>query len=290
MTSTSTTSTTPATSTAAHPPETLEGWYALHQIYRIDRGRADGDLSEWVGGAESAIFQSSGAAEGDGDGNTAGSAGWSEAVGLIGSTSDVMFMHFRPTLDELGAVQRDLARQPWMKWLIPSYTFLSVTEAGLYHITAKLAKEAEERGGKVGDPEYVAAAKARAEVERSNAFIQKRLYPARPKAMPYVSFYPMSKRRQSGQNWYTLPTDERSRMMYEHGMTGRRYAGKVQQIITGAIGFDAWEWGVTLFAGDPLDFKKLVSEMRFDEASAAYAEFGPFYVGRVGTLAEVLGG
>ncbi|MGI8547526.1 MAG: chlorite dismutase family protein [Gemmatimonadaceae bacterium] len=261
-------------SNAAHPPETLEGWYALPQIYRIERGRAEGP-----GGEGGDVFQ-----------NQDDRKGWSEAVGLIGSSSDVMFMHFRPTLDEIGSVQRDLARQPWMKWLVPTYSFLSVTEAGLYHITAKLAKEAEERGGKVGDAEYVAAAKARAEVERSNAFIQKRLYPTRPAAMPYVSFYPMSKRRQSGQNWYTLPTDERSRMMYEHGMTGRRYAGKVQQIITGAIGFDAWEWGVTLFASDPLDFKKLVSEMRFDEASAAYAEFGSFYVGRAGTLAEVLGG
>lgn len=266
-------------SNAAHPPETLEGWYSLHQIYRIDRERAEG-----LDGAASGVFRATG------EGEAERAEGWSEAVSLIGSSSDVMFVHFRPTLDGIGAVQRELARQPWMKWLIPTYSFLSITEAGLYHISAKLAKEAEERGGKVGDAEYVAAARARAETERSNAFIQKRLYPSRPEAMPYVSFYPMSKRRQTGQNWYTLPTDERSRMMYEHGMTGRRYHGRVQQIITGAIGFDAWEWGVTLFAADPLDFKKLVSEMRFDEASAAYAEFGPFYVGRSGTLAEVLGG
>ncbi len=293
MTATSTTSNT-NTASAAHPPETLEGWYALHQIYRIDRTRTDGDGSEGLSVEGSAVFRTADALEGSGseeDGSARnGRDGWSEAVALIGSSSDVMFMHFRPTLDEIGAVQRDLARRSWMKWLIPTYSFLSVTEAGLYHITAKLAKEAEERGGKVGDREYVAAAKARAATERSNAFIQKRLYPAKPESMPYVSFYPMSKRRQAGQNWYTLPTDERSRMMYEHGMTGRRYAGKVQQIITGAIGFDAWEWGVTLFAADPLDFKKLVSEMRFDEASAAYAEFGQFYVGRAGTLAEVLGG
>lgn len=267
-------------SNAAHPPETLEGWYALHQIYRIDRERAEG----LDGPPGSDVFRAPGANEAD------RAEGWSEAVALIGSSSDVMFIHFRATLDGIGAAQRELAREPWMKWLIPTYSFLSITEAGLYHITAKLAKEAEERGGKVGDAEYVAAAKARAETERAGAFIQKRLYPTRPEAMPYVSFYPMSKRRQAGQNWYILPTDERSRMMYEHGMTGRRYHGKVQQIITGAIGFDAWEWGVTLFAADPLDFKKLVSEMRFDEASAAYAEFGPFYVGRVGTLAEVLGG
>ncbi|MBW3629810.1 MAG: chlorite dismutase family protein [Gemmatimonadetes bacterium] len=84
-----------------------------------------------------------------------------------------------------------------------------------------------------------------------------------------------------GQNWYALTLDERSRLMQAHGTTGRRYAGRVQQVISGAIGFDAWEWGVTLFARDPLDFKKLVTEMRFDEVSARYAEFGAFYVGRV---------
>jgi chlorite dismutase len=90
----------------------------------------------------------------------------------------------------------------------------------------------------------------------------------------------MSKRRQAGQNWYTLSLEERSRLMQSHGMTGRRYAGRVQQVITGAIGLDAWEWGVTLFAKDPLDFKKLVTDMRFDEVSAKYAEFGEFFVGK----------
>ena len=99
--------------------------------------------------------------------------------------------------------------------------------------------------------------------------------------MPYISFYPMSKRRDAGQNWYTLSLDERSSLMYAHGMTGRRYAGRVVQIISGAIGFDACEWGVTLFAKDPLDLKKLVTDMRFDEVSAKYAEFGDFYVGRL---------
>jgi chlorite dismutase len=101
--------------------------------------------------------------------------------------------------------------------------------------------------------------------------------------MPYVCFYPMSKRRDASQNWYTLSLDERSRLMQSHGLTGRRYAGKVQQVITGAIGLDAWEWGVTLFAKDALDFKKLVTDMRFDEVSAKYAEFGDFYVGRIVT-------
>jgi chlorite dismutase len=111
----------------------------------------------------------------------------------------------------------------------------------------------------------------------------RRLYPELPADMPYVCFYPMSKRRDESQNWYVLSLDERSRLMQSHGLTGRRYAGKVQQVITGAIGLDAWEWGVTLFAKDALDFKKLVTDMRFDEVSAKYAEFGDFYVGKIVT-------
>ena len=260
---------------AEQPPETLEGWYALHQIYRIARER-----NTPAGSAESEVFTRPEGPDG----------GWSEAVALIGSASDVMFVHFRPTLDGIGDVQRELARQPWMRRLEPTYTFLSVTEAGLYHMTAKLAEEAVARGGEAGDAAYLAAAKARAETERSNPYVQRRLYPQRPEAMPYVSFYPMSKRRAVGQNWYALPIAERSRLMHEHGLSGRRYAGRVQQVITGAVGFDAWEWGVTLFAADPLDFKKIVSEMRFDVASAEYADFGEFYVGKAGALAEVLGG
>jgi chlorite dismutase len=121
--------------------------------------------------------------------------------------------------------------------------------------------------------------RAKAEIESPQ--VRRRLYPDLPSDMPYVSFYPMSKRRDAGQNWYMLTLDDRSRLMQSHGLTGRRYAGKVQQVITGAIGLDKWEWGVTLFARDPLEFKKLVTDMRFDEVSANYAEFGDFYVGKI---------
>jgi chlorite dismutase len=162
-----------------------------------------------------------------------------------------------------------------------SYSFLSVTEAGLYHLTAELARETTERGGSVGDEAYVEELAKRVAKERGNSHVQRRLYPTIPDRMPYVCFYPMSKRRAPEQNWYTISLDERSRLMQAHGRTGRRYAGKVVQIITGSIGFEPWEWGVTLFAGDPLDFKKLVTDMRFDEVSATYADFGEFFVGRL---------
>ena len=105
-----------------------------------------------------------------------------------------------------------------------------------------------------------------------------RLYPQIPDT-EYVCFYPMDRKRGEDKNWYTLPLAERQRQMHEHGLVGRRYAGEVKQIITGSIGFDDWEWGVDLFADDPLTFKKLIYEMRFDEVSAVYALFGTFYVG-----------
>ena len=192
-----------------------------------------------------------------------------------------MAIHFRESLDALGAAQDELARTQLAENLEPVYSFLSVTEAGLYHITAELARAAAARGGKVGDEEYARALADRAKVESESAHVRRRLYPELPPEMPYVSFYPMSKRREAAQNWYMLTLDDRSRLMQAHGLTGRRYAGRVQQVITGAIGLDKWEWGVTLFARDPLEFKKLVTDMRFDEVSAKYAEFGDFYVGKI---------
>ncbi|MGA9838559.1 MAG: chlorite dismutase family protein, partial [Gemmatimonadaceae bacterium] len=216
-----------------------------------------------------------------------GSEGWSTLVSLVGSRADLMVMHFRPTLDALGAAQRRLARTRLSDFLVPVEYFLSVAEAGLYYATAQLAREAAERGGKVGDEKYRAELQRRVDAELASDHVQKRLYPPRPgEGMPYVCVYPMNKKREAGQNWYALPIDERSELMKWHGLTGRKYAGRVVQVISGSIGLDVWEWAVTLFAADPLEFKKIVSEMRFDEASAKYAEFGNFYVGRIAAPAE----
>lgn len=265
--------TAPATSPTATAPETLEGWYALHQIFSIDR-IAMRALPERRREQER---NDTHATRNDSGGD--GRNGWSAHVELIGSKADLMVIHFRPTLDGIGEAQRAFERQPVVAALRHVYSFLSVTEAGLYHLSADLARGAVERGGAVGDAAYAAELTRRVSAERESAHVQRRLYPAIPEGMRYVSFYPMSKRRSVGQNWYALPLDERSRLMHTHGLTGRRYAGRVVQIITGAIGLDAWEWGVTLFARDPLDFKKLVTDMRFDEVSANYADFGDFYVG-----------
>jgi len=266
----------------AHPPETLEGWFALHQILRFSHGSVDaGRLTKLVKAATVMLEpakRSTGRARAKSEGSN---AGWSCFARLIGSSSDVMVIHFRDSLDAIGVAQEIFARTQLAGVLEPVYTFLSVTEAGLYHITAELARAAQARGGKFGDDEYLRALDERTRAERESAHARRRLYPELPADMPYVCFYPMSKRREPGQNWYALTLDDRSRLMQAHGLTGRRYAGKVQQVITGAIGLDKWEWGVTLFARDPLEFKKLVTDMRFDEVSAKYAEFGDFYVGKI---------
>ena len=115
-------------------------------------------------------------------------------------------------------------------------------------------------------------------MDRQREAMKTRIYPPIPPNR-YVCFYPMDRRRGEEQNWYTVPIEERARQMGEHGMVGRRYAGEVKQIITGSIGFDDWEWGVTLWADNPISFKKLIYEMRFDYVSAVYALFGQFYVG-----------
>jgi peroxiredoxin len=118
---------------------------------------------------------------------------------------------------------------------------------------------------------------------------QARLYPQLPpEGKPAWCFYPMSKQRGDVNNWFTLPYDERKEMMYEHGASGRKFAGRILQLITGSAGVDDYEWGVTLFATAPDDLKEVVYTMRFDRASALFAEFGPFYTGMVAPVAEVL--
>lgn len=264
----------------AHPPETLEGWYALHQIFRFNNpvpsAREVGRLAR---AADTALRDGE-----KGRGKKAHATtvnGWSCFIQLIGSASQVMAIHFRDSLDAIADAENRMRETQLSADAELSYSFLSVTEAGLYHITADLARAAAARGGQVGDADYTRTLAGRVAAERDSEHVKRRLYPQIPVDMPYVCFYPMSKRRDAQQNWYALDLDERSRLMYSHGLTGRRYAGRVQQIITGAIGLDAWEWGVTLFAKDPLDFKKLVTDMRFDEVSAKYAEFGDFYVGKI---------
>jgi hydrogen peroxide-dependent heme synthase len=250
------------------PPATLEGWYALHQTFSTDwaavRALDDAALDA-AAGAATEMFR---------EWSPPGERGWSSAFQLVAGGADWIFVHFRPTLEELAEVQRRLQRSPFGLLLRREYDYLSVTEAGLYHATAQAAREADPRSEAFDRLLAEAAAD-----ELRTPHIRTRLFPVPPADMPYVSFYPMNKKRLHEQNWYTLPVEERNRLMREHGLTGRRYAKRVFQVISGSIGLDDWEWGVTLFARDPLEFKRIVTEMRYDEASAIYGEFGQFLTG-----------
>ncbi len=156
------------------------------------------------------------------------------------------------------------------------HSYLSVIELGLYDSSVKLFRQLAERGVAPLSEEW--NKEIEDTMERQRQAMRSRLYPKIPDSY-YLCFYPMDRKRGEQKNWYMLPIEERQRQMEEHGMVGRRYAGKVQQIITGSIGFDDWEWGVDLFAPEPLVFKKLIYEMRFDQVSAEYALFGQFFVG-----------
>jgi chlorite dismutase len=264
------------------PPETIEGLYSLHQVFGVLRGELrelGAQRAEAVGSFQRALEGIAAPREGE---------GWSAVVPLAGSTADVMFVHFRDSIESLQQIRNTLAQERLFEVLEPQHAHLGITEIGLYHVTAKLSREAAERGGKAGDDAYVARLAHSVAEERENPKTRRRLFPEQPAGMPYVCFYPMSKRRDPDANWYALTLDERSALMYGHSVTARRYAGRVQQIITGSIGLDAWEWGVTLFAPDPLVFKKLVTETRFDEVSARYAQFGEFFVGKTAKPAEWL--
>ncbi|MGI9120311.1 MAG: chlorite dismutase family protein [Acidimicrobiales bacterium] len=176
-------------------------------------------------------------------------------LAVLGHKADLGFMAIGPDLWQLRALQRDL--QGAGLDIVDSY--VSLTEVSEY------AK---------GVPE-----KAR----------QARLYPTLPpEGMRAFCFYPMSKRRNVGQNWYTLPYEERLDLMYDHGRSGRNFAGRVLQLITGSTGLDDYEWGVSLFGVHPDDLKECVHAMRFDVGSALYADFGPFVTGLVAPLDEVL--
>ncbi len=258
------------------PPATLEGWYVLHQLFRLDWPAVKRwERAEARATAEEFATLVEGWRE-------VGDEGWSGTYRMVGGGADFMLLHLRPTLEALGAAERAVQRSRLGDHLRRVLDYVSVVELGLYALTAELAERlAAEAGGEpVSHEAWTEALGTALEEQRGLSYVQRRLRPTQPTAMPYVCFYPMDKRRGPGQNWYTLPLGERSEMMHEHGTVGRRYAGRISQIISGSVGLDDWEWAVTLFGTDPLDFKEVVTEMRYDRASAVYAEFGPFHVGK----------
>jgi peroxiredoxin len=261
-------------------PLTLEGFSVLHQMFRFRwpewRKLSPARQQEIAREAAAALAQPE-------------VEGRSAVYSLLGHKGDLMLIHFRDSFEELNTVELQLNRTALQEFLEPMHSYLSVIELGLYDSSVKLFRQLAERGLKPLSKEW--NAEVEETMERQREAMRPRLYPKIPDCT-YLCFYPMDRKRGENVNWYTLPIEERQRQMEEHGMVGRRYAGKVQQIITGSIGFDDWEWGVDLFAPEPLVFKKLIYEMRFDQVSAVYAAFGQFFVGvrcPVAKLSEWLG-
>jgi chlorite dismutase len=195
---------------------------------------------------------------------------------LLGHKGDLMLVHFRRRFEALQTAQLTVAALGLEAYLEATTSYVSVLELGMYEMTAQIHGRLQGKGLKPGSDEYEAAFDA--EMAEQGRRVEGRLFLEVPPRR-YVCFYPMNKRRGEAKNWYAVPFEERARMMRDHGVVGRQYAGQVTQIISGSIGLDDWEWGVDLYADDMVVFKRLIYQMRFDEASAWYAEFGPFYVG-----------
>ncbi|HET7185937.1 MAG TPA: hydrogen peroxide-dependent heme synthase [Terriglobales bacterium] len=261
-------------------PLTLEGASVLHQMARFRwptwRKLGSAERSRLVSEAAPVLARME--------------SGQSALYSVLGHKGDLLLVHFRKSFDELKQIELELSRTALSDYLEIGKSYLSVVELGLYESSVKLYRTLQERGIEPHSEEW--NREVSEAMERQREAMKPRLWPEIPAAR-YVCFYPMDRRRGEGKNWYTLPIEERQRQMDEHGKVGRRYAGTVRQIITGSIGFDDWEWGVDLFADDPLVFKKLIYEMRFDEVSAVYALFGEFIVGvrvPVAQLGELLEG
>jgi len=255
-------------------PLTVEGASVLHQMLRARwpawRALPPDERAEILAEAAAAL---------------AGiEPGGSALFSLLGHKGDLMMVHFRKDFDALGDLESSLVKMRLWDYLEQTTSYLSVVELGLYESSQKTYASLAERGIAPHTPDWDAAIAET--LARQKAAMHPRLFPEIP-PQKFICFYPMDRRRGEQKNWYQVPMSERQRQMQEHGEIGRRYAGQVKQIISGSIGFDDWEWGVDLFADDPLVFKRLIYEMRFDEVSAVYALFGSFYVGRRVSPAEV---
>lgn len=273
----------PETASLPPVPLTLEGASVLHQMFRV-RWPAWNALED---GARTHILEEAARVLQRMEQNASGQ---SAIFSMIGHKADLLILHYRRSFDELNEAELEITRTRLSDYLEPTTSYLSVVELGLYESTMKVYQALSDRGIEPFSDEWNAAVEET--LQRQREAMRTRLYPEMP-GHRYICFYPMDRRRGEQKNWYQLPMAERQRQMHEHGMIGRRYAGTVRQIISGSMGFDDWEWGVDLFAEDPVVFKKLIYEMRFDEVSAVYAAFGSFYVGvrcRAADLPTLLNG
>ena len=251
-------------------PLTLEGASTLHQFFRFDwkawRAVPAAERTRIVNDFTAALQS----LESDSSGKVQ-----TALFSQLGHKGDLILLHFRNSFEALNRVELQLAQTALHDFLDLRHSYVSVVELGLYESTRKTYEAAAAKGYPEFSPEW--NLEVETSLQRGAEAMKPRLWPGVPNAK-YLCFYPMDRKRDEQKNWYSVPFPERQRMMHEHGMIGRRYGDVVKQIITGSIGMDDWEWGVDLFADDPIIFKKLIYEMRFDEVSAEYALFGQFFL------------
>ncbi|HYH48626.1 MAG TPA: chlorite dismutase family protein [Acidimicrobiia bacterium] len=246
-----------------------EGWGVLHLFFTIDRERAAAEP-----GAAKRVVDAIAALEGDGHQALVSAS--------LGHKADLGIMALGPDLARLQAFQVEVASVPALSL---TSSFVSLTEISEYQSTEE--QERERLAQHEGLDEAAIEARVEAWRTRMAKYREDKLHPRLP-LKRLICFYPMAKRRKNNVNWYQLPFDERRRLMGGHARVGMSYAGRVLQLITSSFAFDDWEWGVTLLADDPVALKEILYEMRFDEVSAVYSDFGPFIVGLLAEPAEAV--
>lgn len=246
-----------------------EGWHCLHMYYKVDQQAlaALSDSERAEGREHVSRVLNPRSEQATARLQTSLVSGHRADLGLILMDADPL---------KIDAVTQEIRNSAIGSALKPTYSFVSISEISEYVPTIEQYSERLQREGtKPGDPAF--EAKVNAYKQRLPAMNKQRLYPEIP-PFPVIAFYPMNKSRVPGANWYTEPFSARSSLMAEHATSGIKFAGRVSQLITASTGFDDWEWGVTLWGRAPEHIKEIVYTMRFDKASAKYAEFGPFYI------------
>jgi peroxiredoxin len=265
-----------STEVSLTPPD---AWHCTHSYYRFNRAAMKGFTAAEIAEGRKAFAAALDPAAADQPLRLQTSI-------ASGHRADFGLMVLDPCPLKVDSVHQKLMASPLGAALESTYSFVSITEVSEYVPTVeqygrRLVDEGEDPTG----PAY--AAKLKAYENREVMMRKQRLTPDFP-AWPATCFYPMNKKRKTPENWFLLHFDERNRLMAEHGRSGMKFGGKVTQLITASVGLDDWEWGVTLWARNPAFLKEIVYTMRFDEASARYAEFGPFYTSYVSTPEKVL--
>lgn len=256
-----------------HPevPESLDSWWILHLMFDFDRLSWDrlpeDERAELVSEATTTLESLKNSDETD----------VALAV-MVGHKADLMITIYSKKYEGLAQAEMLVNKMPLCEYLTPGLSYVSILELGLYDATGKIHAALAEKNLKPNTQEWIEAFDEMLKAQEQSPHNAGRLW-ARIPQRRFVCFYPMDKKRGEDVNWYMLPFQERANLMLEHGKIGRTYHGLVTQVISGSIGFDDFEWGVDLYADDPVIFKKLIYEMRFDEASAKYGHFGQFFSG-----------